>query len=151
MRSTTLMRALAALLAALMLLASPSTCGACESDPDTGLICGADVPDYPGWRQLCADGCILVTRADERAAATDHKLAALVPRLRLAVGGLIIERDLATLQRDRTLKAYEAILGETAQLRLAESRRWSAWTWLGIGAGFTLAVVTATVLTLVLL
>lgn len=130
----------------------PSASVACDkSDPDTGLICGQDVPDYPGWRQLCADGCILVTVADERQAQADHELAVLVPRLRLAVDELQLERDLATVQRDRTIAAYDAITVEVTKIRQAESRRWSPWAWAGIGAGSTLAAVTAVVLTLVLL
>lgn len=144
---------IAALATSLVVLASPSASAAqcLKSDPSSGLICGDDIPNYPNWRRFCAQGCILTTAEDERSAQRDRKLAGLVPRLRLTIDELRLERDVAMVQRDRSLEAYDVCASSLSALRAEDAARWSPWTWAALGAGSTLVAVLGGVLTLVLL
>lgn len=138
----------------LLLLTLPlrSACAACEkSDPDTGLICGDDVPDYPGWRALCAEGCVLYTVVDAALAQSDARRARLVPQLRLerdaAIGaGRRIEAELSESRAFGT-----ALQAEIDRLREEAASRWSPVTWLGLGAGGAFAVGVGLVIVGVLL
>ena len=130
---------IAVLTLSLLVVHSPSACADCpKSDPETGLICAEDVPDYPGWRLLCADGCVLYTVEDAATAQADNKRARLVPRLRLAL-------DASILTGRAQEGEIDALGAEVDRLHAEADARWRPTTWIGIGAGGVLLLAVGVV------
>jgi predicted nucleic acid-binding Zn ribbon protein len=129
------------LVMSLLAVALPSgyASAACKkSNPATGLICGEDIPDYPGWRRICSDGCVLTTLEDERLAQKNRKLAFLVPRLRVALEELKVERDFSRSLLDYQVAESARLAQQIETMEMEAAERWSPMTWTLIGAGSTL-------------